>query len=255
MKIMLAIPCYKCEIQIPRVLASLKKSNYLDKISHIAIIDNRSPDSTLQAALKAVKDLSLESTAVYQNTENYGLGGTHKVAFQLAAQLEMDYVVIIHGDDQADTDDVELFIKKIESSPSLVAVLGSRFSKKSKLIGYQKMRIYGNLVLNFIYTCLTLRKTTDLGAGLNLFNVKEINKIDFSKIADHFIFNTELLLELYKRKLSFFSMPITWREQDQQSNVKNFTVARQMFFSLILWRLNISKKSISRKYTTSKILS
>lgn len=250
---MIAIPCYRCEQQIPRVIKALKTSSFLDQINHIAIIDNRSPDSTPSIALNTVNELNMSSkVTVYQNQENYGLGGTHKVALQLANQLNMDYIVFIHGDDQGDVNNIASFIDEIKKHPDYIGILGSRFAKGSKLVGYQKVRIYGNLVLNFIYTLVTSRKTTDLGAGVNLLNIKEINKIDLRYLPDHFIFNTELLLEIYKRKLKFISLPITWREEDQQSNAKNFTIARQMLAALISWKLKLKKPIIEKKYVTNQ---
>lgn len=35
-----------------------------------------------------------------RNDENYGLGGSHKVAFDYALNNAYDYVVVLHGDDQ-----------------------------------------------------------------------------------------------------------------------------------------------------------
>ncbi|MDO9182847.1 MAG: glycosyltransferase family 2 protein [Bacteriovorax sp.] len=255
MSIMLAITCYRCAPQITRLLAKLEKSSCLDKFKHIAIIDNRSPDNTCLSASNFLESSPLKlKTSIYLNNENFGLGGSHKVAFGLANQLSIENVLIIHGDDQASVDDIITMINFYERHSGCAAILGSRFSLKSKRIGYQKIRVFGNLFLNLIFTIITFRPTFDLGSGLNLFNLKELQAIQWINLSDQFSFNSELLLEMYKHHCRVHFLPITWREEDQQSNAKNLSVALQMINTLINWRFNIPKIKTKLTYDTDKII-
>jgi glycosyltransferase involved in cell wall biosynthesis len=243
--ILLAIPTYNCERQITRVLDEID-DELLKEIKEIAVIDNGSKDRTIDKTLIYKKMGRLGNKLhVYKNDDNYSLGGTHKVAFLHAEKTNCSHVIILHGDNQAKSDEAKSLINFTKENPEYSTVLGSRFNKDSTLIGYDKKRVLGNHVLNVIYSALTLKKCEDLGSGLNMFALSDLNKSDYLQFADKMTFNIELLLNFIKRKVNFSYLPITWREDDQVSNAHNFNIFKTAIVNLINWRLNIKKnKSI-----------
>ena len=239
-KILLAIPTYNCEKQIPRVLDEIG-DKLASKVVEIAIIDNRSTDNTIKVALNYKKSGRLKKLHVYKNKTNYSLGGSHKVAFLRAKKLGMTHVVILHGDNQAKSNEVNRLISYVQLHPETQTVLGSRFSKGSILSGYSWKRIWGNRILNVVYSIFTFRKCKDLGSGLNLFALRDLDENTYLGFADKLTFNFELLLDLIKRKINFAYVPITWREEDQTSNARNFNIAKIAFINLMQWRFNKTK--------------
>lgn len=240
-KVLIAIPAYRCEKQITRVLDEID-DELAARVAEIAVIDNGSPDGTVAAALAYKKTGRLKNLHVYKNKDNYNLGGTHKVAFLKAQQMGLTHVVILHGDNQAKSDEAKLLLDYAEAHPATQTVLGSRFSKGSKLQGYDWKRIWGNRVLNIVYTILTGRNCKDLGSGLNLFALRDLDQSTYLEFADKLTFNFELLLDLIKRKVKFAYVPITWREEDQMSNARNFNVAKIAFINVVQWRLGKTKQ-------------
>lgn len=237
-KVLVAIPAYNCEKQITRVLDEIN-ARLEARVDEIVVIDNRSTDNTL-GVLKAYKKSGrLRKLRILQNEQNYSLGGTHKVAFQRAQEQRMTHVVILHGDNQAKSDEINELLDYAETHPLAQTVLGSRFSKGSRLEGYDWRRILGNRVLNAVYSILTFRRCEDLGSGLNLFAIKDLDASTYLLFADKLTFNFELLLDLIKRRVNFAYMPITWREKDQVSNARNFTVAKIAFLNLLAWRFGV----------------
>ena len=235
---LLAITCYNCAPQLPRVLAKLTPE-IAGRMSEIMVIDNRSEDGTVDAALGTARELGLANLKVFRNRENYSLGGSHKVAFLHAEDIGATHVVILHGDDQADPADIPRLLEAVESGRCTTA-LGSRFNRDSVLVGYDWKRILGNRVLNVVYTVLTLRHVEDLGSGLNVFCVADMDMHRLLNFADRLTFNFELLLDLIDRGVSFAYVPITWREEDQVSNARNFNIAWTAFKNLCHWRFRRS---------------
>jgi len=250
-KILIAIPSYNCEKQITRVLNEIN-TKLQNRVAEIAVIDNGSTDNTVKAVLdfKTIGILG-NKLHVYKNVDNFNLGGTHKVAFEKAAKEGFTHVVILHGDNQAKSAEANLLIDYMEKNPEHQTVLGSRFNKKSTLIGYDKKRIYGNKVLNGIYSVVTLKKLQDLGSGLNLFALSDLDKKTYIQFADKLTFNFELILDLVKRKVNFAYLPITWREDDQVSNARNFNIFGTALANLFNWRF---KKAVqgTKKASTYK---
>jgi dolichol-phosphate mannosyltransferase len=241
-KVLIAIPAYRCEKQLPRVLDEID-DRLASRVAEIAVIDNGSPDGTVAAALAYKKTGRLKNLHVYKNKDNYNLGGTHKVAFLKAQQMGLTHVVILHGDNQAKSDEANLLLDYAEQHSETQTVLGSRFSKGSRLHGYDWKRIWGNRVLNAVYSTLTGRACKDLGSGLNLFALRDLDQTTYLEFADKLTFNFELLLDLIKRKVHFAYYPITWREEDQVSNARNFNIFKTALVNLLQWRFGKTKPS------------
>jgi dolichol-phosphate mannosyltransferase len=240
-KTLLAVPAYNCEKQITRVLTAVYQDSLLfSKIDQIIIFNNRSTDQTSEAAANFIAENALENKILaVTNNSNYGLGGTHKLAIQWALKNDFTNIIFLHGDDQANVQDVHAVFKMFDTNTS--AVLGARFMKNSKLIGYSKLRIAGNIVLNCLYTLVTQQRVFDIGSGLNGFKTDIFSKIDYLNFSDHFTFNIDLLLEIIRTRIPYVYTPITWKEVDQVSNARNFKVAAKAIETLIIWRFKIKK--------------
>lgn len=226
-QILIFIPMYNCEKQIPRVLgriAALGEDQHL--FAGVLVVDNRSTDGSRTAALEAMQNLSIPAVLV-RNCENYSLGGSHKVAFGYAAEHGYDYVVVLHGDDQGDISDLVPLLKQGEHR-KYDSLLGSRFSKGSHLVGYDRFRIFGNHVFNLFLTICSGRRVYDLGAGLNLYKTEYLNNRFYLPFPNDLSFNVFLLLYGIHSHSSFSFFPIVWREEDQISNAKLFAQARRM---------------------------
>ncbi len=234
-RILVAIPAYNCEGQISRVLSGFDKA-LLERIDKVIVIDNGSKDGTVVAAEAATKKLGNPKVEVWQNKENYNLGGTHKVAFLTGEKLGMDYVAILHGDDQAKTEELNNLIDVAEKQPELGAILGCRFMKGSTVTGYSWQRIWGNRAINMLYSTVALRPSKDLGSGLNLFRLADLADHNYLGFGDTITFNIDLLLDYYKKKTRLKFVPISWREEDQVSNARNFKVGSTAIKKLLRWR-------------------
>lgn len=217
-RLLVFIPCYNCEAQIPRVLRQLEAVP-AGLIDEVLVIDNGSRDGTLDAARAGVARLGAAAAKVVRNDENYNLGGSHKAAFAYAAQNDFSHVVVLHGDDQGRIGDLVPLLVAGEHR-RWDALLGSRFMKAAQPIGYSRFRIFGNHLFNLIFSAVLGLRVQDLGSGLNVFARSVFTDPALERCADDLRFNVFLLLRLVyaERRLTFF--PISWREEDQVSNVR-----------------------------------
>lgn len=135
-KIMVFIPVYNCEKQITRVLSQIN-DDVLTYVDEIIVVNNLSTDNTV----KVTRDYLLKHRElpckIINNNANFNLGGSHKVAFNYALENDFDYVIVLHGDDQANIRDFLPILKK-RSYKRADCVLGGRFESRSCLIGYSK---------------------------------------------------------------------------------------------------------------------
>lgn len=237
-RILLFIPMYNCEKQIVRVLRQLT-DEVCRYLSEVIIVNNCSTDNGESAVINFLQENPLSvKVSLLRNDENYGLGGSHKVAFQYAIKNRFHYVIVLHGDDQGRILD---FIPLLESGEYKKhdCCLGSRFMKGSRLIGYSKLRIWGNYSFNFLFSIIVHKVVKDLGSGLNMYKVRTLKSQYFMKYPDTLYFNDLMILASCFYKQDMFFYPISWREEDQVSNNK-------------LWSFSCSLLKMLWKYITNK---
>ena len=239
-KILLFIPMYNCEKQIVRVLGQLTEEvcSYLDEV---IIINNRSTDKCEAAVQKYLRDNQKPvKINLLRNDDNYGLGGSHKVAFRYAIENNFEYIIVLHGDDQGDITNILPYLKK-KVYGKYDCFLGARFMRGSKLQGYSKFRTLGNHVYNILFSIGCGCKICDLGSGLNMYKVSILKDEFYIKYKDNLIFNYCMVMgsAFYKHKVRFF--PIIWREDDQVSNVKMINQAVTVLKLLVSYMTNKRK--------------
>ncbi len=219
MKILLFIPMYNCEKQIPRVLDQLT-DEVISYLSEVIIINNQSTDQGEQVVWQYLTSHSLSvPVSLLRNDQNYGLGGSHKVAFDYAIKNKFDYVIVLHGDDQGDISNILPYLRNREYE-KYDCFLGARFMRGSRLQGYSKFRTFGNMVYDLLFSIGCGYRIYDLGSGLNMYKVDILKNKFYLKYKDNLIFNYCMVMgsSYYRHKVRFF--PIVWREDDQVSNVK-----------------------------------
>lgn len=217
-KILLFIPAYNCEKQIVRVLSQLDES-VLEYVSEVIVVNNLSTDNTQEAVLDYIKEHKDLPIKLLRNHENYGLGGSHKVAFKYACDNGFDYVCVLHGDDQGNIHDFMPMLKK-GIHRSYDCVLGARFMRGSRLKGYSLFRTFGNIVYDFLFAAVIRKRVFDLGSGLNIYSTKALRYRYYERFPDNLMFNYCMIMaaDYYDQNFRFY--PISWREDDQVSNVK-----------------------------------
>lgn len=241
-KTLLFIPMYNCEKQIIRVLGKIDKE-VLEYIDEVIVVNNRSTDKGENVVLDFKKERAEMPLKLYRNQDNYGLGGSHKVAFNYACENGFDYVIVLHGDDQGDIHDLLPYLKN-GSAYKYDSFLGSRFEKESKLINYSRFRIFGNHVFNAFMTVMLGRKITDLGSGLNMYSVNYLKNGFYKYFINTLTFNVYMLIYGVYSKSNFDFFALTWREEDQISNAKFVKQSKEIFKVVMQYKFN-KKKTFS----------
>lgn len=216
-RILLFVPAYRCAPQIARVIRQLPA--VADLVEEVVVIDNRSPDDTVERATAALRELEGVRWRVLRNDANVGLGGSHKVAIERGLSEGFDWLLVLHGDDQADVRDILPRLRANEHR-DIDALLGARFQRGAELRGYSAVRTIGNRIYNALFSLAGRRRFHDLGSGLNLFRLTAFSDREHLRFADDLTFNYHLSLFMARRGWRIRFFPIIWREEDQRSNVK-----------------------------------
>ena len=217
-RILVFIPAYNCAGQVERVVRQLD-GPVKELVDEVIVVDNQSPDDTQARAAAALRGIEGLRWSVLRNDANYGLGGSHKVAIDYGLEHGHTWLLVLHGDDQADVRDFEAPLRA-GAHRSVDALLGARFMRGSRLMGYSRVRTVGNHAYNLIFSAAARRRLHDLGSGLNLFRLERFAGGTHRRFADDLTFNYHLSLYMVDAGWRLRFVPISWREEDQRSNVK-----------------------------------
>ena len=245
------IPSYNCVAQIGVLIADL--APYVGHWNEVWFVDNGSTDGTQMEIQESIKRhfKTPVKVKILQNSENVGLGGTHKAVFKQVVESEYCSVTVLHGDNQATISDAVQALNNHRNNPDAF-ILGSRFSERSTLIGYKKSRIAYNRIMNAIFGIMIKKTIQDLGSGLNIFPVAGIGNVSLDQLPNDLTFNIELLKWIAIEEREIIWLPITWREEGQVSNVK---MVSQTLKSLKLCLMEFGKSGdkMSPKFFQSEI--
>ena len=217
-RILVFIPCFNCAPQIGRVLQQLK-GEIGQRVEEVLVLDNGSNDDTLERAIQHAANVERGRVIVARNRENYNLGGSHKAAYAYAEGAGFSHVATLHGDDQGTIDDL-LPVLRAGDHRRFDACMGARFAKGAKLRNYSLTRILGNRAFNTIFSMAAGQKVADMGSGLNLLSRAAFTDSRLMRLPDDLHFNPYLLLDMIGNGRTVHFFPISWREDDQVSNVK-----------------------------------
>lgn len=237
--ILVAVPAYNCEMQIRRVVRQFVDAPR-NIFPELVVIDNCSTDDTVSAAKNEISRWPDVKMNILRNQENYGLGGTHKVAFAYCLDQGFDGLVILHGDDQGNLSDFIPILSKINKG-EYDCILGARFMRGSQLVGYPRLRVIGNYLFNWLYSVVTKVGIYDMGSGLNYFDRKGLADLMYLRMPDDLTFNNCYLLALIAARKEIHFEPIGWREEDQVSNAKLWTQSFKILKYLSIFVTNRSK--------------
>jgi glycosyltransferase involved in cell wall biosynthesis len=162
MKILIIIPAYNEQENIPRLLnkLSLLKNNF-----DILVINDHSMDNTSKVC-------EVEGVSVIDLPCNLGIGGAVQTGYKYAINNGYDYAVQVDGDGQHNPEYLSVLLAPIISNEADL-VIGSRYITKE---GFQStvLRRIGINYFSKLIQLLIRQKITDPTSGFRACNAKVI---------------------------------------------------------------------------------
>lgn len=214
----IVIPAYNEAPVIEKVIDEVKSEGH----NNIVLVDDGSDDGTY---LKAKK----KNVVVLRHILNRGKGAAVKTGIEAAKFLGATGVVTFDGDGQHEPRDITkalLLLKKND------VVLGKRNFLEKHIPLHKKIGNYlGNLITWFIYGLWV----SDSQSGMRAYSRKAIDLIE--TLADRYEYDSEIMREIVRNKLSYAQMPIQVRYTEysqKKANRQSFTSAIKTVIKMII---------------------
>ncbi len=209
-KIVVVLPAYNAAKTIEKTVAEIP----FEIVDEIILTDDFSNDNTVEIARK------IGIHHIISHDKNKGYGANQKSCYQKAFELNADIIVMLHPDYQYTP-------KLIPAMCTLVAqdlydvVLGSRILSKGALKGgMPRYKYISNRILTSIQNILMNQKLSEYHTGYRCFDAKFLQKIDFEKNSDDFVFDNEILAQLCycNARIGEISCPANYFEEASSIN-------------------------------------
>jgi len=212
LKICVVIPCYKVSKSISSVVSEIPPM-----IDYIVLVDDKSPDNTLQVLSQIhAKD---ERVHVVNHQKNTGVGGAMISGFNKAFQLGCDIILKMDGDGQMDPDYIQSLVEPIRNNQCHFSK-GNRFNDFNQLRQMPLVRQIGNLGLSFLIKAASgYWSVFDPTNGYFAISAETLKLMDFNRLDKRYFFESSFLIELYYTGAIIRDIPIPARYGDEESHL------------------------------------
>ena len=240
-KILVLIPCYNEEDGLGAVLKSIpiQKLENLGFETKVLVIDNNSTDKTAEVAEKWGAKVILENKV--------GKGNAMKLGFESIPE-NVDYVVMMDGDDTYKGSEIPRLIEPLESGFADV-IVGSRLGGRMNDGSFK----FQNRVVNWGYAFLVRQfygaNITDVLSGFMAWKREALDGLRLHLETDGFAIEMEMITKMVKLNYSIFSVPITYDVRQGESKISSLTDGLRilkMFFANLNWSPKKKKRALIR---------
>lgn len=209
-KIAIVIPAYNEASNILRLIAEInsacKKSKYN---CQLIVVDDNSPDGTANVVEKIKPKFNV--TLIKRN-EKLGLGSAYIQGFKRALRNKPTLIFEMDADLSHDPKYIPEFIKKTNNGYDVV--IGSRYMKGGKIVGWNITRRLISWVGNAIGRYIAGINVSDLTSGYRIYRKEVLETIDLNEIkSSSYDFQLEMLAKAIKAGFKVGTIPIIFYDR------------------------------------------
>ena len=187
------------KVTIKKLLTLKKKINF-----EIVFIDDFSFDGSYELIKKFQKKTNI--IKVFKNPKK-GLGSAIETGIKKSVK---NYTCIFMCDLSDDTNDIIKYYKTVKKDNTLDAVLGTRFSKESKVYNYPFFKLFLNRLANNLIKLIFFSDYNDFTNAFKIYKRKTLIKL-LPIVSENFNVFLELPLKIITRDYFYKVVPISWR--------------------------------------------
>jgi len=198
------IPSYNEERKIGGIIGTLIRMGFT-----VYVVDDGSTDDTAAIAARA-------GAVVVKHKHNLGKGASIREGFGHILKRGFESVLVMDGDSQHDTADIDNFIKELDRSGADM-VIGNRMRDTSKM---PAARIYTNIFMSWLISMIVGQKIPDSQCGFRLIKADVLKKVRLK--AHNYEIESELIVKAARSGFRIASVPIRTVYDDETSKISPF---------------------------------
>ncbi|MEY9893430.1 dolichol-phosphate mannosyltransferase [Catenulispora sp. MAP12-49] len=230
LRVLVIIPTYNEAENLPTIVARVHTAN---PDVHILVADDNSPDGTGKLADElAEKD---ERVKVLHRAGKEGLGKAYLAGFAWGIDHEYDVICEMDADGSHRPEDFPALLKAlVDTNADLV--LGSRYVRGGKTVGWPKHREILSKGGNTWVRLVTGMKLADATGGYRLFRRETLERIELSTVASAgYTFQVDLAWRTVRAGLKVVEVPITFVERELGASKMSTNIVAEALWRTTVW--------------------
>ncbi|MEK7308128.1 MAG: polyprenol monophosphomannose synthase [Nitrospirota bacterium] len=231
MEALIVIPTYNEKDNIIRQVEAIMK---LPLNLSVVIVDDNSPDGTGASADKLSK--RFERVKVIHRTGKGGRGSACIEGFKYAVKQDVEYIFEMDADLSHDPAEIQKFLMKMQDYD---LVIGSRYSKDSKIVNWGKKRAVFSKLANLYARAVLGIPITDYTNGYRCYRKRVLENLEYDKIASTgYVVISEMTYQIAKKGYRIGEIPTVFVNRKQGKSNLSFKEISNAFISVIKLRFN-----------------
>ena len=238
------IVAYNAEQTIASVLDRLPKT-FAEHAGAILVSDDGSSDATTEVARRWAATHPDVNVTVVQQPINLGYGGNQKYCYEWALERGFSIAVMVHGDGQYAPELVGSIVGPLLRGDT-DAVFGSRMLTPggARKGGMPMYKFVGNRILTTVQNLCAGLRLSEWHSGYRAYNLRRLDMVALGTMSDKFDFDTEIILNLAKRKQSITEIAIPTFYGDEKCNVNGMRYAVDVLGEVIKFRARRTEPTV-----------
>ncbi len=229
------IPTYNEKENIEKIIRAVFG---LQKVFHILIVDDGSPDGTASIVKGLMSDEFKDRLFIIERSGKLGLGTAYITGFKWALERKYEYVFEMDADFSHNPDDLPRLYSATHDEGYDVAV-GSRYVTGVNVVNWPMGRVlmsyYASRYVNFI-TGIPVRDTT---AGFVCYRRRVLETIPLDEIRfKGYAFQIEMKFTAYKIGFKIKEVPVVFVNRREGTSKMSGGIFSEAFFGVMRLRLD-----------------
>lgn len=216
----------------------------LDKVFHILVIDDGSPDGTASIVKNLQKEFP-EKLFILERQGKLGLGTAYITGFKWALAHSYNYIFEMDADFSHNPDDLVRLYKACAEEGNDMAI-GSRYVSGVNVVNWPMSRVIMSYYASKYVQFVTGMKICDTTAGFVCYTRRVLDAIDLDQIRfKGYAFQIEMKFTAYKMGAKIKEVPIIFINRVLGESKMNSSIFGEAVFGVIKLKLD----SLTKKYT------
>jgi glycosyltransferase involved in cell wall biosynthesis len=214
----IVIPAYNTQASLDRVLTEIPESLH----GGVIVVDDGS--STPIVA---------DGFTVLRHEQNRGYGAAQKTGYDAALAMNVDRILLLHGDGQYATEDV---LGLTDVLAACDAAIGSRFLNmgSSQIPAWRRI---GNRTLTMMANVRFGTIVSELHSGARGYRADTLRKLEYHRFSDDYIFDHQVLASLLDQGATIGERKVRCKYDD---SVQSIPIGRSIWYALGVMRTILS---------------
>lgn len=226
------IPTYN---EIENIESIIRAVFSLEKVFHILIVDDNSPDRTAQKVVELQTEFS-EKLFIEVRKKKSGLGTAYVHGFKWALQRNYEYIFEMDADFSHNPKDLERLHEACVNGADLA--VGSRYVTGVNVVNWPLSRVLLSYFASVYVRMITGMKIMDATAGFICYKKYVLETINLDKIKFiGYAFQIEMKYRAFAKKFNIQEVPVIFTDRTKGQSKMSGAIIKEAVFGVLSLRI------------------